>query len=232
MTRYAAMRKRLVDFTALWGLALAVLVGLQGSHPAAASDGGGAPWLVPVDVQVTLPQIDWWVHDSEGTANVNAALRAKAAALIEELAEVGNVWGEHTVQLAQAGIVSVSFHYSAYREPMAHPAHLMGAVTADLQTGTVYSLAELFVDDRYVDLLSQAVAKGIAAQDIPTLIEFEGINPDQEYYLTPDGLVVFFQLYELAPYAWGFPQFQVPYEELLPIAREGGPILRLAGAGR
>ena len=50
--------------------------------------------------------------------------------------------------------------------------------------------------------------------------------------MTPDGLVVFFQLYELAPYAWGFPQFKVPYEELLPIAKEGGPIARLAGESR
>jgi len=215
-----------------WGeafLVAALLAASFAAMPAAASDDGAAPLVVPYDVQVALPQISWEVYEGDAAEAINAALRAKATSLVQELAAFGNVTGEYTVQLQEAGIISVSFLYSAYYFPQAHPTHLMGAVTADLESGAVYSLADLFADDRYIEVVSRAVARGIAEQDIPTLIEFEGIAPDQEFFLTPEGLVVYFQLYELAPYAWGFPQFTVAYEELLPIAKEDGPIARLAG---
>jgi len=226
-------RGRLVGMPALavCGLLVGALVtALLWAVPAGASDGGAPSLIMRTHVDVGLPQIDWWVYEGEGVDAINRALRATAAELIEYLAGMGHVFGEYTLRLEQDGLISVSMLYSAYREPMAHPMHQMASVTADVTTGTVYTLADLFVDDRYIDVLSAAVARGIAEQDIPTLIEFERIAPDQDFYLTPDALVVYFQVYDLAPYAWGFPQFEVPYRDLLSIAKPGGPIARLAGA--
>ena len=206
----------------------ALLAAMLLALPAGASGDGAPSLIMRAHVDVGLPQIDGWAYEGEGVDAVNRALRATAAALIEGLAEVGDVFGEYTLHLEQDGLISVSMLYSAYREPMAHPAHLMASVTADVTTGTVYTLADLFVDDGYIDVLSAAVARGIVEQGIPTLIEFERIAPDQDFYLTPDALVIYFQQYDLAPYAWGFPQFDVPYRELLPIAKPDGPIARLA----
>lgn len=200
-----------------------------GPQPALASDDGAPPLIMPTEVQVVLPQIDWWYYDGEGAEEVNRALRAEALYLVNALADFGHVFGEYTLHLEQDGLISVSMLYSAYREYQAHPTHLMGSVTADVKTGTVYTLADLFVDDRYIGILSEAVARGVVEQDIPTLVDFETIDPDQWFYMTPDALVIYFQVYELAPYAWGFPQFDVPYEELLPIAKPDGPIARVAG---
>ena len=35
----------------------------------------------------------------------------------------------------------------------------------------------------------------------------------RDFYVTPDGLVVFFQQYEVAPYSTGMPQFFLPFEK-------------------
>lgn len=41
---------------------------------------------------------------------------------------------------------------------------------------------------------------------------FKGIDKTPNFYLTEEGIVVYFQLYEIAPYASGIPEFKIPYE--------------------
>lgn len=198
---------------------------------------------VPVEIQVTFPQIvpfDLW-HDEfpdveavhhealhlDGIYAVNRAIRERALRIVSELAEVGNVWGRHQVHVDLDHLISVTMDYSAYMAPMAHPVHVRASVTADPRTGEIYALPDLFVDERYIDVLSHFVREGIEAQDIPLLVEFTSIGPDQEFFLTRDALVLYYQVYELAPYAWGFPEFAIPLYELEAIAAPGGPILQL-----
>ncbi len=44
-------------------------------------------------------------------------------------------------------------------------------------------------------------------EDYPQLIS-EHFNPEN-FYLTPDGLVIYYQQYEIAPYAAGIPEFTI-----------------------
>ncbi|MFA5450192.1 MAG: DUF3298 and DUF4163 domain-containing protein, partial [Clostridia bacterium] len=53
---------------------------------------------------------------------------------------------------------------------------------------------------------------GIYFDDYPELI-IKYFNPSS-FYLTPDGIAIYYQQYEIAPYASGIPVFIVPYEEL------------------
>ena len=124
-------------------------------------------------------------------------------------------------------LLSVTMQYSAYHEPMAHPMHWRRSVTANLRTGEIYTLADLFESDDYVEVFSRFVAQQIEEDDAPTLVDFETIAPDQDFYLTKDAVVLYFQLYELYPYAWGFPEFAIPYSEIRSIIKEGGPISEL-----
>lgn len=43
---------------------------------------------------------------------------------------------------------------------------------------------------------------------------FEGIHEGTQFFITENGIVFYFQLYEYAPYAYGFPQIEVPFEVL------------------
>ena len=119
--------------------------------------------------------------------------------------------------------------YSGYHESMAHPMHFKKSITGDLRTGKIYTLADLFTGGDYVEELSRFVAQKIEEDDVPTLIEFERISPDQDFYLTEDALVLYYQLYDLYPYAWGFPEFRIPYEEIRSLLKDGGPVSLLLG---
>lgn len=53
---------------------------------------------------------------------------------------------------------------------------------------------------------------GIYFDDYQDLIA-ETFNP-QSFYLTPDGLVIYYQQYDIAPYSTGIVEFTIPYETI------------------
>ena len=44
--------------------------------------------------------------------------------------------------------------------------------------------------------------------------EFEGISDKQKFYIQDDNLVVYFDLYEIAPYAAGIPKFIINIDKI------------------
>jgi len=57
--------------------------------------------------------------------------------------------------------------------------------------------------------------------------EFRGITVNQDYYLTPKNLVIYFQQYEYTPGYVGIPEFEIPYRTIINYINEEGPIGRL-----
>lgn len=206
---------------------IAILVSwLGGSELGAASE--LASLMEPAEIRVTFPQLDEVASPFAGAAKVNEAIHARALPLVTELAAIGSVWGEYEVHLERGSLISVTMQYSGYGRWMAHPMHLRTSVTADAETGEIYSLKDLFADDSYIQVLSEAVAAGLRERNAEPLFPFEGIVPDHgDFYLTPTSLVVYFQLYDLLPYVYGFPEFEVPLAAVASIAAPGGPIARL-----
>ncbi|MEC0667603.1 RsiV family protein [Priestia flexa] len=49
----------------------------------------------------------------------------------------------------------------------------------------------------------------IKERDIMVLGEYTGINPNQDFYIADKSLMLFYQLYDLAPYAYGIPYFPI-----------------------
>lgn len=89
----------------------------------------------------------------------------------------------------------------------------------------VYSLKDLFKPSSpYVERLSAIVAQQIKERDIGLLSPFTGIAADQSFYIADKTLVLYFQLYELTPYVFGFPFFPISVYELSDIIDEDGPL--------
>ncbi|WP_027623066.1 PdaC/SigV domain-containing protein [Clostridium lundense] len=99
-------------------------------------------------------------------------------------------------------------------------AHGMTYVTnfnIDTKSGENVSLKDFFSpNENYVDIINKAVRDKIAStpnyyfEDI--VQRFKGILPDQPFYIENDNVVVYFGLYELAPYAAGIQEFKVPFK--------------------
>ena len=112
----------------------------------------------------------------------------------------------------------------------AHPMTYIRSLNIDGMTGTDYPLGTNFKPgSNYVDILSDLIRKQIRERNIPLLEEFRGIRPDQDYYVADNVLIIYFQLYEISPYAAGFPYFPIPLYQIEDIIAENSLLQRMTG---
>lgn len=103
------------------------------------------------------------------------------------------------------------------------------SLTFDLQKEKLCTLADLFKPGSpYVDRISTLIKEQIEKRGISLLNEFTQIKPDQDFYIADKTLVIYFQLYDITPYAFGFPMFPLSVYDLIDIIEENGPLGRLA----
>lgn len=110
----------------------------------------------------------------------------------------------------------------------AHGLTIQNSLTFSTETGKSYTLKELFKPGSdYVAVLSAIIAAEIKQRGIPLLVEFTGIRPDQNFYIADKSLVIYFQVYELAAYVYGFLYFPISIYALQDIIAEDGPLGKL-----
>lgn len=140
-----------------------------------------------------------------------------------------SVTGYFEIKNNQRGVLSISIINYAYRENAAHGLTIIKSLNFDIRTGRNYSLEELFIPGSdYLSRLNAIVEKQIQERNIPILNEFPGVSPQQDYYIADKALVIYYQLYEITPYVYGFPQFPISVYELQDIIQEDsllGPML-------
>lgn len=63
---------------------------------------------------------------------------------------------------------------------------------------------------------SEYIKSGGKESDYKSLFfeEFKGIKDDQKFYITNDDIVIYYDHYEIAPYAFGMPKFNIPISSL------------------
>ncbi len=87
------------------------------------------------------------------------------------------------------------------------------AYNYDIQTGQEVTLKDLFkADYAYKATINDAIKQSISSR--PDVFfdgdsGFKGISDTQSYYLQDNRLIIYFPLYEIAPYASGIPEFNI-----------------------
>ncbi len=76
----------------------------------------------------------------------------------------------------------------------------------------------------YVKQLSDIIKVDIKKWNIQLLDEFKAIRPDQDFYIADTSIVIYFQLYEITPYYWGFPYFPIPILDVADISKPNSPL--------
>ncbi|MEI3612146.1 DUF3298 and DUF4163 domain-containing protein [Pseudogracilibacillus sp. SO30301A] len=137
--------------------------------------------------------------------------------------------GTYEIKTNERNILSINFSNYAIFYQAAHGLTLMKSLTIDVETGEVFQLADLFIaGSDYVEVLSIKVKEQIHERNITLLEPFTQISPNQDFYIADKSLVLYFQLYELTAYVYGFPMFPISVYELKNIIRENGPLGRMA----
>lgn len=108
----------------------------------------------------------------------------------------------------------------------AHGMTVVKSLTFDVKTGRHFSLKELFKPgSNYEKEINMIIRQRIKDWDIQLLEPpFKSIRPNQDFYIADVTLVVYFQLYEISPYASGFPYFPIPILDLATNIKTEGPL--------
>ncbi len=93
----------------------------------------------------------------------------------------------------------------------------------DLKSETLLELKDLFdIAADYKTLINQEIRKQMEKEPERYFKEFlstASISDNHSYYFTDGGIVIYFDLYEIAPYASGIPEFEIPFSLLEAIMR-------------
>jgi hypothetical protein len=111
-------------------------------------------------------------------------------------------------------LLSLSVFYYHYTLG-AHGHTLQRAYNFNLENGEEILLGDILKEKKdYVDIINQEIKRQIELNPQEYFSEwsvFQSISEEQPFYLIEDGIVVYFGLYEIAPYASGIRYFKIPY---------------------
>ena len=135
--------------------------------------------------------------------------------------------GHYEIKTNERGILSLSLLVYSFTGG-AHGLTIVNSLTFDVITGKKFTLKDLFQQDSdYVRVLSDIISKKMTEWDVPLLEEFYAIRADQDFYLADHSIVIYFQVYELTPYVYGFPYFPIALKDIESIIRRDRPLDKL-----
>ncbi|WP_458414714.1 WG repeat-containing protein [Schinkia sp. CFF1] len=190
--------------------------------------------LIPLNQQYKVvekkykPNKDYLVYypQVEGMASVSA--QQKVNEELKQLAQVKPIQAEVQLDSSYTGDFAIQFHkeqllvieIEGYDYPFgaAHGMPYRVYASINLVTGSIYELADLFrKDSDYVKELSTIIAEQIEKDEQYSYVfpnAYKGISADQLFYIDANNLYLYFEPYEIGPYAAGFPTFTIPFTEI------------------
>jgi hypothetical protein len=138
--------------------------------------------------------------------------------------------GDFDVSFYKNNLVVIEIDGYDYPFGAAHGMPIKKYAHIDLKLGKFYQLKDLFKPEAdYVEVISKIVGEQIKTDDQYSYVfpdTYKGIKADQPYYINEGALNVYFEPYEIAPYAAGFPTFTIPFHEISSIINQSGDFWR------
>lgn len=175
-------------------------------------------------IKVEYPQISG-LRNKTAEASINALLQERAKSFVERaLKETkenqpspnGSPYeylGNYTVTFNRGGLLSILEQTYAYTGG-AHGISVREGLTFRLSDGKLLTLDEVLrKNPDFRKIVDPSIAKQLKETE-GYFGGFKTISSNPDYYLKNNGVVIFFQLYDYLPYAYGFPEFYFPFPEL------------------
>lgn len=126
------------------------------------------------------------------------------------------IYSRYTVTQNNDSIISL---YNDYYEFLggAHGLTTRTSYTIEKESGKILDLSDLFVSGYdYKSIINNEIKKQIAGDPekyFEPAENFKGINEKQRYFIRGDDLVIYYELYDIAPYVAGIPEFNISLEK-------------------
>ena len=135
----------------------------------------------------------------------------------------------YTLISQYADIWSIKFFYNFYTNGAAHPGDFSHTINYDLGTGRELALGDLFLSgSNYLKTISNYCISELRKQPYSDSFTTSGADPTLENYrnwnITPEGLMITFDTYQVAPGAAGPKIISIPYGQLQGVIDPQGPL--------
>lgn len=148
--------------------------------------------------------------------------------LLPEKVNFTTVESAYEVPLNSDGLLSIVM--SLYTETEDNPtgSTLFTSLTMDVNTGEVYDFGSLFDNSmNYTEIVSDIATQKASEMNINFTTPYTGVTDTQKFYLTPEGLVLYYQVDEFTPASSGLFRITILYNELSNILYPESPLVRL-----
>ncbi|MCK4260687.1 MAG: DUF3298 domain-containing protein [Halanaerobiales bacterium] len=124
------------------------------------------------------------------------------------------LWANHQVTLLNNDLLSLGITYYEYTGG-AHGMYYLESYNIDLKTGNQLSLKEFADREDYKEIINEEIKKQIEEEkELYFEGDFISISDDPPFYIEDDNIVIYFSLYEIAPYSSGMPTFEIPISRM------------------
>lgn len=181
---------------------------------------------------VLYPQVEH-LQNPHWQMKVNHAIVEQTKKLMnEQIGEmpstVVEMLGFYELKNNQKQVLSLTQNNYTYHDRAAHGMTIIKSLTFDMAKQKICTLKDLFKpNSNYIEQISAQIHKQIKQRNIELINPFTVINPDQDFYIADKTLVIYFQLYDITPYVFGFPMFPISVYDLADIIDEDGPLGRM-----
>lgn len=183
-----------------------------------------------IKINLKIPKISG-MADKELQNKLNRTFRNKIISFSDNLATMAQRYSEdsqeydlpiypyqastdYQVHYNKNNLLSLTITYYEYTGG-AHGNYVKEAFNINLRTGKKFSLADLLgKNNSYQKTINKEIQEEIKehqelyfADDVQNL---KALSKDSNFYLQDNDLVIYFQIYEIAPYSTGTPEFKIP----------------------
>jgi len=124
-------------------------------------------------------------------------------------------WSNYEVSYSDNNIISIIYNLLYYGKGAAHPNSFTYGVTANIESGEIYNVKDLFKkNSNYEKVINKRLKEEVEKLDISLFKPFEGLEDNQIFYLTEEGIEFVYQTYVYTPYAYGPLKLLIKYEDI------------------
>jgi hypothetical protein len=185
-------------------------------------------------LNLTYPKVSDLRHKS-AEAGINRYIKKEVHRILKENGygsdESKKFTGGYLVKLNKRGTLCIIIEIYIYVKGETHGTTIRRPINISLKDARVYHIDDLFSrsikKSKFIGIINEIIKQNIKVKDLKLTKEFEGVMLDQDYYLTEDSIVIFFQNGKYTDIGFGFPEFTIAFSNILEIINNKGPIGRL-----
>ncbi|MEG0773024.1 DUF3298 domain-containing protein [Clostridium sp.] len=176
--------------------------------------------IAPTEFKVDYPIVTG-LENEEVQSNINDIIISEVTSLLNnqvivpEQKEIEAVDVSYQVPLKENGLICIVFSIHI-QLPDSKEDTIFSSLTFDCNTGEKYEFEDLFnPNTNYKDVLSDIAIEKCNENGVPFISDYEGVTDSQQFYLTPKGIVLFYQPHEYTPSSYGLFRIPISYDDLV-----------------